>query len=84
MPPEQTNGSLYGRVLNRDGTVALIAVMLLSFFIYVYWDSLQKIQQGQTESKEILSDIRDEMVKLNDKTGAHNTVGLQFSSPRQP
>lgn len=58
-----SNGSLYAKVLNRDGTVALGFVMLLSFFIYVYWSSLQAIQTSQDEQKIILTDIKNSEIE---------------------
>ncbi len=41
IPDITPDKSLYSRILNRDGTIALIAVALLIFFFTVYWNVLQ-------------------------------------------
>lgn len=86
-PDPSSNGSLYGKVLNRDGTIALIAVILLSFFIWVYWNTLTELTElskahtsALSEQTDILKDIRYAL---------RGEAGLTFrnrapSGPEQP
>lgn len=57
--------SLYGKVLNKDGVVGLIALMAVSFLMYVVYTGLQEqktiLGEIKTEAKaqtDVLKDIR--------------------------
>jgi len=73
MPPDPlSNGSLYGKILNRDGTVALIAFILIGFLMWVVYMGQEELKTGQKEQTQYLRSIDKGIAELNAKQGTRD------------
>ena len=62
---EESNGSLYGKIISRDGVLGLIAFMAVTFLMSVIYMGQQRmnaihehIVTEQQEQTQVLRDIR--------------------------